>query len=198
MKQQKFKAKICTKRLILKGREVATFEMATAFSNLIQRNTKFLRKWIGFAWKANTPEISFRKCYKSSLLWAELKEADYNIFLKNGELIGQINMKDVNYKVASGEIGYYMGQEYTGKGYMTEAIHALEAEFFKRGMNRIQICTDKNNIPSNNLAKRCGYKLDGIMRDNSLSASGKTKRSTAIYSKLKSEWQKEQKGKKKK
>lgn len=195
MKQQKFKTQIHTKRLILKGRETATFEMATAFSNLIQQNIKFLRKWIGFAWKENTPEISYRKCYKSSQLWHELKEADYNIFLKNGELIGQVNMKDVDYKTASGEIGYYMAEEYTGKGYMTEAVLALEAEFFKRGINRIQMCIDKDNIPSINLAKRCGYKLDGIMRDDSLAASGKGLRSTAIYSKLRTEWQKEQKKK---
>lgn len=71
MKQQKFKAQIHTKRLVLEGRETATFEMAIAFSKLIQQNTKFLRKWIGFAWKENTPEISYRKCYKSSQLWQE-------------------------------------------------------------------------------------------------------------------------------
>ena len=88
-----------------------------------------------------------------------------------------------------------MAEKYTGKGYMTEAILALEAEFFKRGINRIQICTDKDNVPSVKLAKRCGYKLDGIMRDDSLAASGKGLRSTAIYSKLRTEWQKEQKKK---
>jgi len=189
MEQKSFKAKICTTRLVLEGRDVATFKMANAFSDLIQRNAKFLKKWIGFAWKENSPETSFRKCYKSSQLWKDLKEADYNIYLKNGKLIGQINMKDINYKVASGEIGYYMGEEYTGKGYMTEALLALEAEFFKRGMNRIQICTDAKNIPSRKLAERCGYQLDGIMREDSLSASGKSKRNTAIYSKLRAEWE---------
>ncbi|MBE6446615.1 MAG: GNAT family N-acetyltransferase [Alphaproteobacteria bacterium] len=195
MKQQKFKKQICTKRLILSGRELATFEMANAFADLIQRNTKFLRKWIGFAWKENTPEISYRKCYKSSQLWQDLKEADYNIYLKDGTLIGQINMKDIDYKIACGEIGCYMGEEYTGKGYMTEAILALESEFFNRGMNRIQICTEKGNVMSRRLAERCGYQLEGIMRDNDLSASGKAIRSTAIYSKLKSEWAQQRKKK---
>ena len=99
-------------------------------------------------------------------------------------------MKDINYETASGEIGYYMAEEYTGKGYMTEAVLALESEFFKRGINRIQICADKDNTASINVAKRCGYKLEGIMRDNSLSAFGRSLQSTAIYSKLKSEWEK--------
>ena len=190
MKQKRFTTKICTKRLVLKGRNKATFKMARAFSNLIQRNIKFLRKWIRFAWKKNSPESSYKECYKSSRLWQNLKEADYNIFLKNGELIGQINMKNINYKIASGEIGYYMGEEYTGKGYMTEAVLALESEFFKRGLKKIKICADKNNIASINVAKRCGYKLEKILHNNAVSASGRGKRSTAVYTKTRSEWEK--------
>lgn len=191
MKQQEFKTQIITKRLILKGRKRPTRKMALAFSRLIKTNTQFLRKWLGFAWKKNTFDKSYQKCCKSSQLWKKLKEADYNIFLKNGELIGQINMKNIDYKTASSEIGYYMGEKYTGKGYMTEAVFALESEFFKRGINRIQICVDKDNTASINVAKRCGYKLEGIIRDNNLSASGKFLKSTAIYSKLKSEWEKQ-------
>ncbi len=190
MKQKRFTTKICTKRLVLKGRNKATFKMARAFSNLIQRNIKFLRKWIRFAWKKNSTESSYKKCYKSSRLWQNLKEADYNIFLKNGELIGQINMKNINYKIAFGEIGYYMGEEYTGKGYMTEAVLALESEFFKRGLKKIKICADKNNIASINVAKRCGYKLEKILHNNAVSASGRGKRSTAVYTKTRSEWEK--------
>ena len=179
MKPQDFNTKIITKRLILKGRRHPTRKMAAAFSNLIQHNLKFFRKWISFAQKKNTPELSYQKCCKSSQLWKDLKEADYNIFLKNGELIGQINMKNINYKTASGEIGYYMGKKYTGKGYMTEAVLALEAEFFKRGIKRIIICTDKNNTASINVARRCGYKLYRTKTDT----TKQFKRTTVIYSK---------------
>ena len=172
MEQKEFKAQIITKRLILKGRKRPTQKMALAFSKLIKTNIQFLRKWIGFAWKKNTPDISYQKCCKSAQLWKDLKEADYNIFLKNGELIGQINMKDIDYETASGEIGYYMGEKYTGKGYMTEAVLALESEFFKRGINRIQICTDKDNTASAKTAMSCGGKLvkefeeDGILKQH--------------------------------
>jgi len=62
---------------------------------------------------------------------------------------------------------------------------------------KTQICTNKNNTASRKLAERCGYQLDGIMRDDCLCASGKTLGSTAIYSKLRSEWKKAQVKKKK-
>ena len=47
-----------------------------------------------------------------------------------------------------------------GNGYMTEALVALEQELFKFGFEKIILEIDDGNIPSANVAKRNGYKLE--------------------------------------
>ena len=60
-------------------------------------------------------------------------------------------------------------------------------------INRIIIKNDTHNLRSVHVAERCGYVLEGVMRQDLWDDYHGRLRDTNIWSKLKSEWEKEQK-----
>lgn len=87
------------------------------------------------------------------------------MILKNGEYIGNISVFNVRYKHERAELAYWIDSAYSGYGYVTEAVQLLENYLFELGFNKIEIKTGDINIPSMNIAKKCGYQKDGIIRD---------------------------------
>ena len=74
---------------------------------------------------------------------------------------------------------------------MTEAVKAIEENFFNRGFNRLTIVMDTENVPSENVAIRCGYKKEGVMREWQYNLVLQSWRDMNLYAKLKSEWEKQ-------
>lgn len=175
-----------TERLILKPHE-ATFEYATKLYNLIAENKEHVSKFMPLLFNVSTPEDEYNFCLSSEKKWKEMSSADYGIWTKDGQLIGTCAFCDLNYDDCSGEIGYWLDKKQTGKGYMTEAVKALEKEFFERGFNRIIIMMDTENKHSENVAIRRCFTQEGIMRDFHFNPYFNSFRNLYVYSKLKSE-----------
>ena len=55
------------------------------------------------------------------------------------------------------EIGYGQNKKYEGKGYMSEAVKAFLSFAFLSGAERVIAETEKNNVKSQNVLKRCGF-----------------------------------------
>ena len=85
----------------------------------------------------------------------------------NGNLIGKGGFHTIVWDVPKLEIGYWVRTSLAGRGYCTEAVIALVA-FAKRelGAKRLEICCDPRNQKSRNVAERCGFTLEGILRKN--------------------------------
>jgi RimJ/RimL family protein N-acetyltransferase len=71
---------------------------------------------------------------------------------------------------------------------MSEALAALEKEVFGQGINRIYIGNDTRNIRSVNVAKRAGYHLDGVLRQNRWDDYSQSFVDSNVWSKLKEEY----------
>ena len=107
---------------------------------------------------------------------------------KTLSLLGVIDLMDYHEKHQSAEIGYWLSDDAVGYGYMTEAVKSLEATAFNKGLNRIMIRTDRQNIRSDNIPKRCGYFLEGMFRADRWDEKHQRFADIHIWSKLKSEW----------
>jgi RimJ/RimL family protein N-acetyltransferase len=85
----------------------------------------------------------------------------------SGNLIGKGGFHTIVWDVPKLEIGYWVRTSLAGRGYCTEAVNALVA-FANRelGAKRLEICSDPRNRKSRNVAERCGFTLEGIMRKN--------------------------------
>lgn len=58
------------------------------------------------------------------------------------------------------ELGYWCRTSSTGRGIMTEAVHALcHFAFTRLSMKTLEIITDEHNSKSRRLAERCGFRL---------------------------------------
>ena len=98
--------------------------------------------------------------------WEEQSAFNFGIWLKdNGEYTGHISIKNIDWVIPRGEIAYIISGEYEGKGIMTEALSAIiKFGFENLSMNRLilRIMTDNNR--SYELAERCGFLREGILR----------------------------------
>ena len=63
------------------------------------------------------------------------------------------------------EIGYAVAPAARGSGVGLEILRQMtEWAFATRGMMRLVLVIDVNNVASQRMAKRCGYQLEGVMR----------------------------------
>lgn len=91
-------------------------------------------------------------------------EHNYSI-LFYGKLIGACGIKIDQHRPWVGEIGYFIDQDFQGKGIATEAVRQLEKIGFERlDLQRITILMDIRNLASERVAQKCGYEKEGIMK----------------------------------
>lgn len=98
-----------------------------------------------------------------------------------GRHIGNSGLHRINWEVPRFEIGYWCRSSDTGKGYVTEVVRGLSKLAFEQlGAARVEIRCDDLNIKSAAVAKRCGYRLEGILKNNERNPKGEL-RATRIY-----------------
>ncbi|WP_028768399.1 GNAT family N-acetyltransferase [Shewanella fidelis] len=111
-------------------------------------------------------------------------ELRYSIIEKStGRLLGAIGLIIRDKTVPYFEIGYWLRSSSVGNGFVSEAVSALETYAFNElGANRVEIKAAEHNLKSRTVAERCGYVLEGVLRNDRRLPSGELS-STAVYSK---------------
>ncbi len=182
---------IKTKRLILKKHSF-DIQYATQYFQLIQNDYEYLTVFLDNMLKVKKveDELSFFKT--SSENWDAQKEAHFAIWCqKTHQILGAISVFDINWEDKSAEIGYFLFQKNQGNGFISEALRAVEEEFWKRGIERLQIRTDSQNKKSQKVAVQNGYTFEGNLRKSKYSLYFNELRDFFVYSKLKNEAQNE-------
>lgn len=84
-------------------------------------------------------------------------------------MIGTIGFYRLKLEHHVAEIGYMLGTDWWGKGLMTEALEAVCALGFEQyRFHRIEAITATGNAASRHLLMKCGFALEGILRENFL------------------------------
>lgn len=183
----KFESELKGERIVLKRIE-PTIELAQEVFAQVDKNREYLRKWLPWADFMKSAEDELKYFFDEEKKVEKGEKINYGIFLDN-VYAGNIGFFDVDDKVMSGEIGYWLSEDFGRKGYVTEAVKTLEKHLFQDlGFNRIQIKCDEKNIPSAKVAEKCGYVLEGILRQDERSEYFNENRNTKLFSKLKSEF----------
>ncbi|WP_242246031.1 GNAT family N-acetyltransferase [Bacillus cereus group sp. BfR-BA-01523] len=110
----------------------------------------------------------------------------YLIYLKGtNDFIGTASLHGINWKISKCEIGYWINTQFSGNGYMTEAVSELTNLGFQLlKFRRIEIRCESNNTKSRAIPEKLGFELEGILRNEDLSADGKELTDTCIYAKV--------------
>lgn len=111
---------------------------------------------------------------EDAIEWLAKREEDYKetgspqfaITFKNEEFIGGIGLR-VNKQHENGEIGYWIGKPYWGKGYCTEAAYAVvKYGFDVLNLNRIHATHMTRNPASGRVMQKIGMKQEGHLRQD--------------------------------
>jgi aminoglycoside 6'-N-acetyltransferase len=87
--------------------------------------------------------------------------------------VAQVYVGPVNWELPAFEIGYFVDVDHEGRGYVTEAVKAtLDALFGDLKAHRIRLECDDTNGRSRRVAERCGFVLEGHIRENRRNADG--------------------------
>jgi len=85
---------------------------------------------------------------------------------EDGRVVGSISLTQiVRGGFRSAYLGYYMGERYAGRGYMTEAVRlALAYAFEGLKLHRVEANIQPGNVASLALAERAGFVKEGYSR----------------------------------
>ncbi|KEK22833.1 GNAT family N-acetyltransferase [Bacillus gaemokensis] len=114
----------------------------------------------------------------------------WGIFQKNqsDKLVGIIESMDFNKKINMVSIGYFLAEDYWGKGIATESVHMLVKFLFEEvHVNRIQAEVMPANEVSKKVLLKNGFIKEGLLRQASL-WSGKGIVDLEIYGIIKEDY----------
>ena len=82
-----------------------------------------------------------------------------------GRLAGAIGYDPIDWENRTTELGYWLGEEYQGKGLVTAACRALvEPAFGELSLNRVVISCATENKKSCAIPERLGFRREGVQR----------------------------------
>ena len=85
---------------------------------------------------------------------------------EKGALVGGITLGNIRYGVAqTGQIGYWIGERYAGRGLMLEALGLLINYTFETlRLHRIEAACIPDNLRSLRLLEKAGFRREGLLR----------------------------------
>lgn len=180
------KVRIVTKRMILRPPIHADFR---AWSALRRDSADFLKPWEP-AW---APDHLTRKAFTNRVYWSQralVNGTALPLFLIRTEgevLLGAITLDNIRRGPAQdGTLGYWIGQPFSRKGYMREAIEAVSHHAFDvLDLSRIQAACLPENQASRGVLEKCGFKYEGVAQSY-LQIAGRW-RNHVLYANLRSD-----------
>ena len=95
----------------------------------------------------------------SGLSWVVCRRED-------GQVLGTCSLFHFHEQNDRAEIGYGLGRQFWGQGYMHEALNALFAfAFGDMDLRRLEADTDPRNAPSIRALERLGFAREGLLRE---------------------------------
>lgn len=123
---------------------------------VVSKNKDYLQEFLDWSEATKTIDDSRDFIERSIQKRASGETYGYGIFVEN-EFVGHISVMHVK-EGERPEIGYWVGQEYSGRGVTTRAVMALTKFTFEvLGLEAIVIRADVNNRGSNKVAEKAGY-----------------------------------------
>jgi RimJ/RimL family protein N-acetyltransferase len=141
-----------TKRLALRAPRLEDAKMVAALANdrRIAENTAR----IPHPYKVSDAEGFITGANKSG------GEAAFLITLRDDTIIGACGLMDQD---GTPELGYWLGAPYWGKGYATEAMHAvIDYAFSDLGHEALQAGARVTNPASRRVLEKCGFQWTGV------------------------------------
>ncbi|MBK8477372.1 MAG: GNAT family N-acetyltransferase [Opitutaceae bacterium] len=106
--------------------------------------------------------------------WQERTAFALGVFLQGSEeFAGQLYLEVTHAGLPALNLGFFADCTHVNRGYMTEAAQrGLVFAFAELGAHRVGLWCDDTNVPSRRIAERCGFRLEGHVREDKRHADG--------------------------
>lgn len=153
---------------------------------LVDRNRTHLRPWFHFVDATHSADDSRAFIQRSLQKFASQNGFDAGIWFERA-LAGVIQLLSIDWTDKRAAIGYWLGEEFQGRGLAPRACSAvLDHAFAELGLHRIEIRCAPANRRSRAIPERLGFTQEGILRGAVL-LHGRFEDSM-IYAMLDHEW----------
>lgn len=159
----------CMERYVLHINKDVTLELLSLNHRdelfaLIDANREYLRAWLPWL-DGNTSPADTEEFIKAATLQYEAGMGPQYAIFHRSDLCGVCGFHEMDHNNRVGSIGYWIGQEYSGKGIMTQSVKTLiEVGFTQYKLNRIEIRCAVENHKSRAIPERLGFQLEGVLR----------------------------------
>jgi [ribosomal protein S5]-alanine N-acetyltransferase len=131
----------------------------------VYSNPEVMRYW-------STPPLADREA-AASVIKKIQEDWKRHIILKWGialrpddQLIGSLTLFNLDFNHRRAEIGYALGREHWGHGYMNEALMTLlKYAFESLNLHRIEADVDPRNAASISTLEKLGFQREGVLRE---------------------------------
>lgn len=145
------------------------------FFNLIEKNRKRLENFF-----AGT--VAKNKSFEETISYVNevVEKAEKKIYLpyviidkSTTNMIGFIDLKNIDWKIPKAEVGYFIDEGYEGKGLITKALSIIiEHCFSDMKFNKLFLRTHNGNVSSKAVAEKNGFIIEGIIRNDYRTTDG--------------------------
>ena len=99
----------------------------------------------------------------------------YVIIDKNeSRIIGFIDLKNIDWSVPKTQIGFYIDEDYEGKGIISKAISKIiDYCFDEKGFEKLFMRIHPENLAAKKVAEKCSFELEGTIKKDYKTPSGK-------------------------
>lgn len=132
----------------------------------ITENRNHLRKWVQWIDFIKSENDTKNLIEEGHFEMKKQKSLRMGIF-EGQKMKGYIEMQDWDHTLKKVRVGYWLTKEAQGKGLMYKASTIFIDYLFKNlELNKIELVHLPENSRSAALAKKLGFKIEGILRDN--------------------------------
>lgn len=135
--------------------------------NLIIKNKNHLIEYLPLIVTKTNNISDTQEFIKSQYYKMSEGKSLHTVIIYNNQVVGLIAFNKIIIEDQKGEIGYWLDNEFTGKGIVTKAtIKLIEIGFTELNLNRIEIIGSIKNNKSMAIPERLGFTRDAILRQN--------------------------------
>jgi RimJ/RimL family protein N-acetyltransferase len=148
---------------------------APAYFHMLQENQAHLREFL----PANLESARNEEDIRAVIEWQIEQWQRGELFImgmwekSSGEYVGEVYLANPDWEVPCIEVGYFTAQHKGGRGYAAEAARAACRIAFERlGVRRVELQCAADNEKSARVARRCGFTLEGRLRERTHKKAG--------------------------
>ena len=142
-----------------------TIEDTLQIYGVIDKDRTYLREWL--VWVDSLAAVEHVSLtVKEAIENAESgKSFRYGIFMDD-RFIGVVEVKNINKFSDSAQIGYWLAEEWQGKGIMTDCVRALTTYCFNElDLNSVHISCADGNKKSRAVPERLNFVQEGVLQE---------------------------------